>query len=155
MVLRAKIITLTNNPDTKLQFNTNSWQLERQNCSGNIRKELYGKKWTNVLYLWIWSFIFLFLFNHKRWELNHNKAELEYLGGHAPWRNEHPDHLFVTVMVHVLLRQRETGYCTVRILLVTLVDQKYPLGKKHVHASLIITTILSNFLTGVYKNVLL
>lgn len=75
------------------------------------------------------------------------------MGGHAPWRDEHPDHLFVTVMVHVLLRQHETGYCAVRTLLVTLVVQKCPLGTKHVLASLINITILSNFLTGVHRNV--
>lgn len=83
----------------------------------------------------------------------HNKAELEYLGGHALWWDEHPDRLFVTVMVHVLLRQHETGYCTVRTLLVILVVQKYQLGAKHVHLSLINTKILSNFPTGVYINV--
>lgn len=53
-------------------------------------------------------------------------------------------------MVHVLLRQHETGYCTVRTLLVILAVQKYQLGAKHVHLSLINTKILSNFLTGVY-----
>lgn len=37
--------------------------------------------------------------------------------------------------------------------MVTLVVQIYPLGTKHVLASLINTTILSNFLTGVYRNV--
>lgn len=56
-------------------------------------------------------------------------------------------------MVHVPLRQHDTGYCTVGTLLVTLVVQKYPLGTKHVRASLINTTILSTSLIGVYKNV--
>lgn len=60
-----------------------------------------------------------------------------------------------------MLRLWFTFYCdnmkrvigTVRTLLGTLVVQKYPLGTKHVLTSLINTTILSNFLTGVHRNV--